>query len=111
MSYAAHRSAAQRTETQITAEPTPRPNPSNKYPYRIEKTYVGRVRRCILFHNKRHTQEMGRAEIESFLTHLAVERNAALSTQNQALHAILFLYREVLGQPIDPARVGLDCQA
>ncbi len=54
---------------------------------------------------------MGRAEIESFLTHLAVERNAAQSTQNQALHAILFLYREVLGQPIDPARVGLDCQA
>ena len=50
-------------------------------------------------------------EIESFLTHLAVERNVALSTQNQALHAILFLYREVLGQPIDLAKVGLDCQA
>lgn len=43
---------------------------------------------------------MGRAKIASFLAHLAVERNVASSTQNQALHAILFLYREVLGQPI-----------
>ena len=48
---------------------------------------------------------MGRAEIESFLTHLAVERNVAPSTQNQALHAILFLYREVLEQPI-PERIN-----
>jgi len=70
------------------------------YSYRTEKTYVGWVRRYILFHNKRHPQEMGRAEIESFLTHLAVERNVAPSTQNQALHAILFLHREVLEQPI-----------
>ena len=75
------------------------------YSYRTEKTYVGWVRRYILFHNKRHPQEMGRAEIESFLTHLAVERNVAPSTQNQALHAILFLYREVLEQPI-PERIN-----
>ena len=75
------------------------------YSYRTEKTYVGWVRRYILFHNKRHPQEMGRAEIESFLTHLVVERNVAPSTQNQALHAILFLYREVLEQPI-PERIN-----
>lgn len=54
------------------------------YSYRTEKTYIGWVRRYILFHNKRHPQEMGRAEIESFLTHLAVEHNVAPSTQNQA---------------------------
>jgi integrase len=48
---------------------------------------------------------MGQAEIESFLAHLAVERNVAPSTQNQALHAILFLYREVLEQPM-PDRIN-----
>lgn len=63
------------------------------YSYRTKKTYVGWVRRYILFHNKRHPQELGRAEIESFLTHLAIDRNVAPSTQNQALHALLFLYR------------------
>ena len=104
VSYAAHRSAWQRAETQKTAGPTPQPNPSNKYPYRIEKTYVGRVRRNILFHNKRHPRDVGWGGTHPFLPHLAVEHNAALSTQNQALHAILLLYREVLGQPIDPAR-------
>ncbi|MCB0044347.1 MAG: integron integrase [Caldilineaceae bacterium] len=75
------------------------------YSYRTEQSYVSWVRRYILFHNKRHPQEMGRAEIESFLTHLAVDRNVAPSTQNQALHAILFLYREVLEQPI-PERIN-----
>ena len=70
------------------------------YAYRTEKSYVGWARRLILFHDKRHPAEMGRQEIEAFLTHLAVERNVAPSTQNQALHALLFLYREVLDQPI-----------
>ncbi len=70
------------------------------YSYRTEQSYVGWVRRYILFHDKRHPAEMGRPEIESFLTHLAVDRNVAPSTQNQALHAILFLYREVLEQPV-----------
>lgn len=70
------------------------------YSYRTEQSYVGWTRRYILFHNKRHPAEMGRPEIESFLTHLAVDRNVAPSTQNQALHAILFLYREVLEQPV-----------
>jgi len=66
------------------------------YSYSTEQTYVGWVRRYILFHNKRHPQEMGEPEVEAFLTHLAVNENVSASTQNQALHAILFLYREVL---------------
>ncbi len=70
------------------------------YSYRTEKAYVGWIRRFILFHNKRHPLEMGPREIEAFLTHLAVDLNVSPSTQNQALQAILFLYREVLNQPI-----------
>lgn len=54
------------------------------------------IKRYILFHGKRHPQEMGVPEIEAFLTHLAVNQNVAASTQNQALSALLFLYREVL---------------
>ncbi|HRQ39773.1 MAG TPA: integron integrase [Chloroflexota bacterium] len=71
------------------------------YSYETEKTYVDWIRRFILFHDKRHPNEMGKVEIEAFLTHLAVEKNVAASTQNQALQAILFLYREVLEQPLD----------
>jgi site-specific recombinase XerD len=66
------------------------------YAYRTEETYVQWMRRYILFHHKRHPKEMGNAEIEAFLTHLAVEGQVAASTQNQALSALLFLYREVL---------------
>lgn len=70
------------------------------YAYRTEETYVQWIRRYILFHNKRHPKEMGAAEIEAFLTHLAVQEQVAASTQNQALSALLFLYREVLSQDI-----------
>ena len=66
------------------------------YSIRTEQAYHDWIRRFILFHNKRHPRQMGAAEIEKFLSHLAVERNVAASTQNQALNAILFLYREVL---------------
>ncbi len=66
------------------------------YSYRTEKTYCEWIIRFIIFHGKRHPREMGIAEINTFLTHLAVERNVASSTQNQALSALLFLYREVL---------------
>lgn len=59
------------------------------------------IRRYILFHNKRHPQEMGVPEIEAFLTHLAVQEQVAASTQNQALSALLFLYRHVLQLPLD----------
>lgn len=64
---------------------------------RTEQTYVAWIRQFILFHDKQHPSRMGKAEVESFLTHLAVGRNVAVSTQNQALAALLFLYRDVLG--------------
>ncbi len=71
------------------------------YSYKTEKSYINWIKRYILFHDKRHPKEMGSAEIEAFLTHLAVEENVAASTQNQALNAILFLYREVIKQELD----------
>jgi hypothetical protein len=61
------------------------------YSIRTEDAYVQWIRRFILYHGKRHPLEMGEAEVEEFLTHLAVERNVAASTQNQALCAVLFL--------------------
>ncbi len=72
------------------------------YSIRTENSYVNWIRRYILFHNKRHPAEMGAAEIAAFLTHLAVEENVAASTQNQALSALLFLYREVLHKDLGP---------
>ena len=66
------------------------------YSRRTEAVYLDWIRRFILFHQKRHPAEMGAAEIQAFLTHLAAERNVAASTQNQALSALLFLYRGVL---------------
>ncbi len=75
------------------------------YSIRTEEAYVSWIKRFILFHNKRHPKEMGPSEVEAFLTHLAVDLNVAPSTQNQALQAILFLYREVLHQPLE---VSLD---
>jgi integron integrase len=62
-----------------------------------ERTYSDWIRRFILFHRKRHPAEMGAEEIRQFLSHLAVEANIAASTQNVALCALLFLYRDVLG--------------
>jgi integron integrase len=70
------------------------------FSYRTEKQYVSWIRRFIRFHRLRHPKEMGKAEVEAFLTHLAVDRKVAASTQNQALGAILFLYREVLDAPL-----------
>ncbi len=72
------------------------------YSIRTEETYVDWIKRYILFHHKRHPQKMGSSEIEAFLTHLAVDRNVAASTQNQALSALLFLYREVLKKDVGP---------
>ena len=68
------------------------------YSYRTEEAYVGWIKRLIFFHGKRHPAEMAKAEIEQFLTALAVKRRVAASTQNQALAAILFLYKDVLGR-------------
>lgn len=66
------------------------------YSIRTETAYAEWVKRYIRFHQYRHPLEMGAAEIVVFLTHLAVKRNVAGATQNQALAALLFLYKEVL---------------
>ncbi|TKI70283.1 integron integrase [Sulfurimonas crateris] len=67
------------------------------YSYSTEKTYIGWIKQYIFFHDKKHPLEMGKIEIEKFLTYLAVERNVSPTTQNQAFSALLFLYKEVLG--------------
>ena len=72
-----------------------------QYSNRTEQSYIGWMRRFILFHAKRHPNEMGTAEVAAFLHDLATTQNAAASTQNQALQALLFLYREVLQTPLD----------
>jgi integron integrase len=64
--------------------------------YRTECTYVQSIKRFILFHQKRHPASMGATEIQAYLVHLAMDRQVAASTQNVALSALLFLYREVL---------------
>ena len=66
------------------------------YSYRTEQQYLHWVRRYILFHDKHHPASLGAAQVEAFLTHLAVDRKVSASTQNQALSAILFLYQKVL---------------
>ena len=70
------------------------------YSIRTEQAYLDWIRRFILFHKKRHPAEMGASEVEAFLTHLAVAGKVAASTQNQARSALLFLYKEVLGQEL-----------
>jgi len=64
--------------------------------YRTEQTYVHWIKRFIFFHNRKHPLEVGEAQVSAFLSYLAVEKGVAASTQNQALCAILFLYRNVL---------------
>ena len=101
------------------ANHTDRPRPEKKlldrareimrlrhYSIRTERSYINWMRRYILFHHKRHPQDMGPAEIEAFLTHLAVEGKVARSTQNQAFNALLFLYRAVLGISLDDAGIN-----
>ena len=66
------------------------------FSYRTEQTYWDWIKRFIFFHHKRHPRDMGAAEVSAFLTHLAVNRAVAPSTQNQALNALIFLYRELL---------------
>jgi integron integrase len=74
------------------------------YSIRTEDAYADWARRFILFHGKRHPLEMGAAEINAFLTHLAVDRRVAASTQNQAFSALLFLFQKVL--EVDPGRIA-----
>ena len=71
------------------------------YSYRTEQAYIHWIRFFILFSGKRHPRETGKPEVERFLTHLATVRNVAASTQNQALSALLFLYKQVLEVEIE----------
>jgi integron integrase len=74
------------------------------YSLRTEEAYVDWIRRYILFHEKRHPLDMGAAEINAFLTHLAVQGHVSAATQNQAFSALLFLYQKVL--EVDPGRIA-----
>jgi len=98
-------------DTPHAAPVTPRPQPklldrlrealrSRHYSRRTEQAYCHWVRRFIFFHKLRHPADMAEPEINTFLTHLAVKEKVSASTQNQALSALLFLYRHVLGRPI-----------
>ena len=70
------------------------------YGLKTEEAYARWIRWFIKYNGTRHPRDMGKREIESFLTYLAVERNVAASTQNQALNAIVFLYRDVLDMSV-----------
>ena len=74
------------------------------YSLRTEQVYVHWIREYILFHHKQHPDKLETSHITAFLSHLSVKKNVAASTQNQAASALLFLYREVLGRPIE--RIG-----
>jgi len=84
---------------------------TNHFSFSTEKTYINWVYRFIIFHDKRHPEDMGGNEIAEFLTYLAVDRKVSASTQNQALNALVFLYKRVLRVPLDAvnfkhARIG-----
>ncbi len=70
------------------------------YAYKTEQTYVDWIKRYILFHNKRHPQEMGEKEVADFLSYLTIKRNVSPTTQSQALNALVFLYRHVIERPL-----------
>src|SRR6476661_3526893 len=70
------------------------------YSRRTEEVYVQWVRRFVRFCGMRHPRELGTGDVTRFLSHLAVERHVSASTQNQALSALVFLYRDVLGIPV-----------
>ena len=70
------------------------------YSFRTEETYINWITKYIKFHNKKHPKEMGKHEIEAFLSHLATHRNVAKATQDQAFNALLFLYEKVIFIPI-----------
>jgi integron integrase len=72
-----------------------------QFSLRTEEAYWVWIRQFIVFHNKQHPRELGKAQVETFLSHLTTAKNVAVSTQNQALNALVFLYREVLHLPFD----------
>ena len=70
------------------------------YSRRTEESYINWIKRFIIFNNKIHPEQIGKDQIRKFLNHLAVERNVSASTQNQALQAILFLYKEIIHKDV-----------
>ncbi|GAB4187003.1 MAG: class 1 integron integrase IntI1 [Wenzhouxiangellaceae bacterium] len=68
-----------------------------QYSDNVEKAYLYWARAYLIFHNQRHPSELGRADLESFLSHLAIDRYAPASTQSQAMHALMYMYQQVLG--------------
>ena len=74
---------------------------TNHFSYSTEKTYINWIYRFIIFHGKKHPEEMGGTEIAEFLTYLAVDRKVSASTQNQALNALTFVYKRVLEIPLN----------
>ena len=94
MSYFTHRTEASRKPKLL--DQVREAIRTRHYSIRTEQAYVQWIRRFILFHRKRHPVEMGAPEFNTFLSHLATKRKVSASTQNQALSALLFLYREVL---------------
>jgi integron integrase len=80
------------------------------YSPKTGESYANWIRRFILFYDKRHPNDMGAPEIEAFLKHLAVKKQVAASTQNQALSALLFLYREVLRKDIGLVYTNISAQ-
>src|SRR5258708_28508883 len=71
------------------------------YSGRTEEAYIHWTKRFIFFHGKRHPSELGEVAVTAFLNHLAIDRKVAASTQNQALSALLFLYKEALGTELN----------
>ena len=112
MELSGSRTAGSTAVPDATDRPSPRPAKpkllvllrdairARHYAARTERAYVGWVRRFVLFHGKRHPIEMGAGEVTEFLTSLAVDRRVSASTQNQALAAILFLYKHVLDRDL-----------
>src|ERR1700694_450313 len=78
---------------------------------RTEHAYLQWLRRYLVFHGRRHPRDLGAPEVEQFLTHLAVHRKVSAATQNQALQALLFLYRHVLQIEFAVARQHHPCRA
>ena len=71
------------------------------YAYQTERRYIYWIRRFLRFHDLQHPRSLGKREIEAFLTHLAVNKKVAASTQNQAINALVFLYKYILDMPFD----------
>jgi len=75
------------------------------YSFRTEKSYISWIKQFVLFHGKSHPKDMGEEEVNKFLTHLAVKRKVSASTQNQALCAIVYLYKHILKRDIDDLNI------